>query len=29
MNSEQGKSRALNLALYNSDGKYIINLAAS
>ena len=26
MNSEQGKSRALNLALYNSDGKYIINL---
>ena len=26
MNAEQGKSRALNLALYNSDGKYIINL---
>lgn len=26
LNSEQGKSRALNLALYNSDGKYIINL---
>ncbi len=26
MNSEQGKSRALNLALYNSEGKYIINL---
>ena len=26
MNSEQGKSRALNLALDNSDGKYIINL---
>lgn len=26
LNSEQGKSRALNLALYNSEGKYIINL---
>ena len=26
LNAEQGKSRALNLALYNSDGKYIINL---
>ncbi|MCR5691582.1 MAG: putative glycosyltransferase, exosortase G system-associated [Eubacterium sp.] len=26
LNSKQGKSRALNLALYNSDGKYIINL---
>ena len=26
MNAEQGKSRALNLALYNSEGKYIINL---
>ncbi len=26
LNSEQGKSRALNLALYNSDGKYIINM---
>lgn len=26
MNSEQGKSRALDLALYNSEGKYIINL---
>ncbi|MGN0166244.1 MAG: TIGR03111 family XrtG-associated glycosyltransferase [Lachnospiraceae bacterium] len=26
MNSRQGKSRALNLALYNSEGKYIINL---
>ena len=26
LNAQQGKSRALNLALYNSDGKYIINL---
>lgn len=26
LSSEQGKSRALNLALYNSGGKYIINL---
>jgi biofilm PGA synthesis N-glycosyltransferase PgaC len=26
LNAEQGKSRALNLALYNSEGKYIINL---
>ena len=26
MNAEQGKSRALNLAIYNSGGKYIINL---
>lgn len=26
LNSKQGKSRALNLALYNSEGKYIINL---
>lgn len=26
LNSRQGKSRALNLALYNSEGKYIINL---
>lgn len=26
LDSEQGKSRALNLALYNSDGKYIINI---
>jgi putative glycosyltransferase (exosortase G-associated) len=26
LNASQGKSRALNLALYNSDGKYIINL---
>lgn len=26
LNAEQGKSRALNLALYNSDGKYIINM---
>lgn len=26
LNAEQGKSRALNLALYNSQGKYIINL---
>lgn len=26
LSSEQGKSRALNLALYNSEGKYIINL---
>lgn len=23
LNAEQGKSRALNLAIYNSDGKYI------
>lgn len=26
MNAEQGKSRALNQALYNSDGKYIIHI---
>lgn len=26
LNSQQGKSKALNLALYNSAGKYIINL---
>lgn len=26
LNSKQGKSRALNMALYNSEGKYIINL---
>ena len=26
LEAEQGKSRALNLALYNSEGKYIINL---
>ena len=26
LNAEQGKSRALNMALYNSEGKYIINL---
>lgn len=26
LNAEQGKSRAMNLALYNSSGKYIINL---
>ncbi len=26
LNSQQGKSKALNLALYNSSGKYIINL---
>ena len=26
MNALQGKSRALNLALYNSNGKYIINI---
>ncbi len=26
MNAEQGKSRALNLALYNSEGKYIIHI---
>lgn len=26
MDAEQGKSRALNLALYNSKGKYIINV---
>ncbi len=26
LNSRQGKSRALNLALYNSAGKYIINI---
>ncbi len=26
MNAEQGKSRALNLAIYNSDGKYIIHI---
>lgn len=26
MDAQQGKSRAMNLALYNSEGKYIINL---
>lgn len=26
MNAEQGKSKALNLALYNSSGKYIIHI---
>lgn len=26
MNAKQGKSRALNMALYNSDGKYIIHI---
>lgn len=26
MNAKQGKSRALNLALFNSSGKYIINI---
>ena len=26
LDAEQGKSRAMNLALYNSEGKYIINL---
>lgn len=26
LNAKQGKSRALNLALYNSDGKYIIHI---
>lgn len=26
LNSQQGKSRALNLALYNSSGKYIIHI---
>ena len=26
LNAEQGKSRALNLALYNSKGKYVINM---
>lgn len=26
LNAEQGKSRALNLALYSSEGKYIINI---
>lgn len=26
INSEQGKARALNMALFNSDGKYIINI---
>lgn len=26
LNAQQGKSKALNLALYNSEGKYIINL---
>ena len=26
MNSKQGKSKALNLALYNSYGKYIIHI---
>lgn len=26
MNAEQGKSRALNLALYNSSGKYVVHI---
>lgn len=26
LNSEQGKSRALNLAIYNSEGEYLINI---
>ncbi len=26
LNAKQGKSRALNLAIYNSDGKYIIHI---
>lgn len=26
MNSKQGKSKALNMALFNSEGKYIINI---
>lgn len=26
LNAEQGKSRALNLALYNSEGKYIVHI---
>ena len=26
LNAEQGKSRALNLAIYNSGGKYVINI---
>lgn len=26
LNSRQGKSRALNLAIYNSNGKYLINI---
>lgn len=26
MNAEQGKSRALNLALFNSEGKYIVHI---
>ncbi len=26
LNAEQGKSRALNLAIYNSEGKYLINI---
>ncbi len=26
LNAEQGKSRALNMALYNSEGKYIIHI---
>lgn len=26
LNAEQGKSRALNLAIYNSEGKYIIHI---
>ena len=26
LNAKQGKSRALNLAIYNSDGKYLINI---
>ena len=26
LNASQGKSRALNLAMYNSEGKYIINI---
>ena len=26
LNAKQGKSKALNLALFNSDGKYIIHI---
>ena len=26
MNSEQGKSRALNMALFHAEGKYIIHI---
>lgn len=26
LNAEQGKSKALNMALYNSDGKYVIHI---